>query len=41
MQLNFERVLPGKKVLEWMQYSFERVLDMLQKLVGHSFKDCT
>ena len=33
----FERVLSSMKDLEWMRYSFERVLNILHKMVGHSF----
>ena len=33
MQLYFERVVP-----ECIQYSFERVLDTLRKMVGHFLK---
>jgi len=31
MQQYFEKSLPVKKVLEWMQYSFERVSGILHK----------
>ena len=29
-----------KKVLKWMQYSFERVSDILHKMMEHFLKDC-